>query len=282
MAPSPTTDPAASPGRPDSLLRAILRSIRAILKEGYGVTRARIRPVGQGASRFSVPCKVTGTKDGRRITLFIKILGSSDRFTVVASSFLKNMYLQMNDKDALFDIPNSAMEMALYQYEKLQRIHRLRIPTSQALGYHRLDDVRALLVLEWIDALPLSMIEVTAEQADLAFQYLRILHDNKVHHGDIKSDNLMLDRSGTLYLLDTGKFRTGAPVAAKAAYDLASMVCTFAQHLPVSDVVLAARAHHGPARTRKVLDYLDLVVRRPDFYLTGEKVERLHAALRRI
>ncbi len=278
---SPEGDALALPQAPEAHLRQLLRRIRETLREHYGLTNVRIRPLGGGASRFSLPCQLIGTHGGRRIPLFAKIVGTSDLLTVVASQFIKNMYLTMNAKDSLFDVPTSALEVAEYQSDTLARMRKLGLNTARPLGFHPLDGVRVLLVTEWIEGTPLSRTTVTPQMMESAFGQLAALHRGGVQHGDLKSDNIMVGPTGKVFLLDVARFRESAPVRAREAYDLACLMCTMAQYQSSDAVIAAASKNFDPGRLQTSAEYLGLVRRRPDFYLTDLIAERLRNGLRR-
>jgi tRNA A-37 threonylcarbamoyl transferase component Bud32 len=262
-----------------ALLKEILRKIREIMKKHYGLTRVSIKPIGGDASRLSIPCKVTGTKGKERISYFAKIIGPGDFVSSLSIQFLKNIYLHMNSKDPLFDSPLSAEEIAKYQYEMLKAMRRIRTPTAKPFGYHSIDDIRWLLVVEFIEAKPLSVVETGPGIMDLAFRHLRNMHDNKVFHGDIKPDNLMY--GDKFYILDVGRFRDGVPNKEKQAYDLVCMICSFLNPFNIEDIIAAARKHYRPKDLKEAAEYVSLVQRRPDFYIPDELANKLRRHLRK-
>lgn len=262
-----------------ALLKAILRRIREIMREEYGLSKVSIKPLGSEGSRLSIPCKIVGTKGKVRISYFAKIIGSSDFVSALSIQFIKNIYLQMNSKAPIFGSHISAEQMARYQYETLSQFYHLKVPTAKPFGYHPIDDTRWLLVAEWIDAKPLSDAKVEAEIMDKAFLYLRMLHDARLFHGDIKPDNIMPGKK--LYILDVGLFKEKVPITHKRSYDLACMICSFIHIFPESEIVSVARKYYPPRELKAAAEYIGFIQKRPDFYITDELVSRLRRRMRR-
>lgn len=262
-----------------ALLREILRRIREIMRQEYGVSNVSIKPIGGEGSRLSIPCKVSGNKGEERVHYFAKIIGTSDFVSSLSIQFIKNIYLQMNAKDPLFDSPTSAEEMAKFQFEMLKALHRIAVPSPKPFGYHAIDEIRWLLVAEFIDAKPISTVKAGPEVMDTAFAHLRKLHDNKVFHADIKPDNLML--GDKLYIVDVGRFRDGVPERQKKAYDLACMICSFLNDNEAEVIVATAQRHFSPGVMKEASEYVGFVQRRPDFYFTDDMANKLRRLLKK-
>jgi len=243
----------------------VLQNVRKIMVEGYGLSRVTIRTVSSKDARLSIPISITGlNKQGDRGRYFGKIMGSSDLMSAQSMQMFKNLYLKMNAKTPIFGIPASVEDMVRAQYESLLAIHRNRIPTSRPYGYHWLDGVMWLLVLEYLDAKPISNVkELDPKQVDTAFHHLRTMHQKRIYHGDIKPDNIMV--ADRVYILDLGRFNEDAPAMKKRAYDIASMICSFIEHYPVEDIVRIAGKHISRRYLRAAAEYVELVQRRPDF-----------------
>jgi tRNA A-37 threonylcarbamoyl transferase component Bud32 len=262
-----------------AILKAILRNVKRVLKENYGLSNISIKPIGGGAARLSIPCKVIGTRGKERIPYFAKIIGPADFVSSLSMQFLKNLYLQTMSKDPLFDSPASAEEIAKYQYDMLKAMRRIRVPTAKPFGYHPIDEIRWLLVVEFIEAKPMPTIEAKPEDMDRAFKHLKKMHDNRIFHGDIKPDNLMVGEK--LYILDVGRFRDGVPIKEKQAYDLACMVCCFLNHFTDEEIIAQARQYYPPKALKEAADYVALIQKRPDFFITDDIANKLTRLMRK-
>ncbi len=253
----------------------VLERVRRIMVEDYGLRRVTIRAVSSNDARLSIPISITGLdKDGGRRRYFCKIMGSSDLMSARSMQLVKNLYLRVNGKEPLFGVSESVEDMARAQHDGLLAIHRLRIPTSRPHGYHWIDGSMWLLVLEFLDARPISKFEeLGSGHVDTALRHLRTMHRNGIYHGDIKPDNIMVDDE--VHILDVGQFDGRASATRKQAYDLASMMCAFVDHHPVEGVVGAALKHHKRRRLRAAAQYVELVQRRPDFDFSDETRDRL-------
>jgi len=258
----------------------VLQSVRRTMVEDYGLRSITVRAVGSREARLSIPIVITGLDgEGGRRRYFGKIMGNSDLLSAHSMQMFKNLYLRMNGHEALFGTSRTVEDMVRAQYESLLAIHRARIPTSRPYGYHWLDGVMWLLVLEHLDARPISGVkELDIRQVDTAFRHLRVMHRNRIYHGDIKPDNIMVD--DRLYILDIGQYGEGVPAARKRAYDLASMACSFLGHHPAEDIVRVAGKHYNRRQLRAAADYVELVQRRPDFDFSDGTRDRLVGLMR--
>jgi len=258
-----------------AFFREVLRDIRRIMTEKYGLRRTSVRPIRSDASRLSIPVKITGLDhSGANVRYFGKILGSNDILSDRSMQFFKNLYLQMNAQDPIFGFTETAEDMARQQYESLLAIYGAGIPTAKPLGYHSVNGSMWLLVAEYLDSRPVSECkEVTVEQIDRLFGYLKRLHGQGIFHGDIKPDNIML--GDKIYILDAGVFRKDVQRSKKQAYDLACLICSFMDCHPVEGTVTNARKYYTRQNLRDVVEYVDLVQQRQDFHFSNQQKDSL-------
>jgi serine/threonine protein kinase len=259
--------------------REVLRDIRRVMSENYGLSRTSVRPISSDASRLSIPVKITGLdRQGQHLRRFGKILGNNDILSDRSMQLFKNLYLQMNAQDPIFGFTESAEAMARQQYESLLAIYDAGVPTAKPLGYHAINASMWLLVAEFLDSRPVSECkEVTVEQIDTLFGYLKTLHGKGIFHGDIKADNIMLgDR---IYILDAGVFRDGVAPSKKRAYDLACLICSFLDCHPIDGTVKNARKYYPRQTILDAVGYLDLVQQRQDFHFNNQQKTALKQAM---
>jgi tRNA A-37 threonylcarbamoyl transferase component Bud32 len=258
-----------------AFFREVLRDIRRIMAEQYGITRTSVRPIRSDASRLSIPIKITGlNKSGATVRFFGKILGANDLLSDRSMQFVKNLYLEMNAQDAIFGFTETAEDMARQQYESLLAIYKTGIPTAKPLGYHAINEGTWLLVAEYLDSRPVSTCDaVTIEQIDTLFGYLKRLHEKGIFHGDIKPDNIML--GDKIYILDSGVFRDKVSSSKKQAYDLACLICSFMEIHPIEGTVQNARRYYSKQNIADGAPYVDLVQRRQDFHFNNEQRDAL-------
>ncbi|MGD0249683.1 MAG: hypothetical protein ABSB97_02170 [Thermoplasmata archaeon] len=263
-----------------AFFREVLRDIRRVMAVNYGLSRTSVRPISSDASRLSIPIKISGL--GRKadtVRFFGKILGSNDILSDRSMQLFKNLYLQMNAQDPIFGFTETAEDMARQQYESLRAIYSTGIPTAKPLGYHAINKSMWLLVAEFLDSRPVSDCEeVTVEQIDTLFGYLKRLHSKGIFHGDIKPDNIML--GDKIYILDAGVFREDVPASKKQAYDLACLICSFMDCHPVEETVKNARKYYSRQDILDVVEYVDLVQQRQDFHFSNQQKNVLKQAMR--
>jgi tRNA A-37 threonylcarbamoyl transferase component Bud32 len=262
-----------------AFFREVLRDIRRIVAENYHISRISVRPIRSDASHLSIPVKITGVdRTGHSVRYFGKILGSNDILSDRSMQFFKNLYLHMNAQDPIFGFTETAGDMARQQYESLQAIYKTGIPTAKPLGFHSVNGNMWLLVAEYLDSTPVSQREeVTVEQIDTLFGYLKRMHSKGIFHGDIKADNIML--GDKIYILDAGVFRAGVDASKKQAYDLACLLCSFMDSHPVEGTAKIARKHYTRQDVLDVVEYIDLVQQRQDFHFSNQQKNALKHAL---
>jgi tRNA A-37 threonylcarbamoyl transferase component Bud32 len=255
--------------------RDVLLDIHNIMETEYHLSEVCIKPVGAEVARLSIPIKIEGVdKDGNKVRYFGKILGGSDNMTARAIQLVKNLYLHMNSMAPMFRVTESPEELARHQYEMMNAINQLGIPTATPRGVYPLRAKLWLLVADYLDAKPITDIgELTEDHLDTVFGYLRKMHDNAVFHGDIKPDNLMF--GDKVYIVDVGNFMNDAPPSQKLAYDLASQITSFLEYKKTDTIVDIARKYYSCEEMMAAAKYLDMIQRRPDILLSNENKEEL-------
>ena len=273
MIATPTVVPGYETRR--AFFREALQNIRRIMAERYGITEVSIRPVNANAARLSIPIKITGlNKNGERVRFFGKILGTSDNLSARSYQFFKNVYLQINALDPIFETYETPEDMARDQFKKMKAIYNCGIPTSNPYGYHWISGNLWMIAMEFLDAKPISAFkEVDPEQIDTVFQYLKRLHREKIYHGDIKPDNIMIGKK--IYILDVGYLRKNASASKKQAYDLACLLCSFLECQSVEVIVRIAQQHYSTQILQAAMKYVELIQMRPDIHFNDETKKKL-------
>lgn len=260
--------------------RDVIKTIHGIMAKDFGLKQVSVYPLGSGGSRLSIPVKITGIdRGGSTVKLFGKILGNADIMTARTIQTAKNLYLQMSSHDPMFDFAKSAGDMAKHQCSTMKTIYELGIPTARPFGCYQLNDILWLLVYEYLEARPVTDIgKMSLEQMDEVFGYLRLMHRNKIFHGDIKPDNVML--GDKLYILDVGRYLEETPGSQKQAYDLACQIASFLPFQPASQIVKVARKHYSKEELRAASEYLELIQRRIDIKFDDEVKNELLRIMR--
>jgi len=256
-------------------LQDIQHNIRRILSENYKMKKISIEYISTGTARLSNPIKITGVnKKGENVRYFGKVIGSNDILSVRYIQFLKNIYLQMNTQQPIFEIYDTAEDMARDQYEMMRVIYKSGIPAIKPYGYHQINRSQWLLVAEFLDVKPFFMLEkIDPKRIDQVFDHMKKAHHKKIFHGDIKPDNILV--GDKIYILDAGHFRKDASAAKKLSYDLACMISSFLEYQPVEEIVKIAKKYYSHRYIQDAADYIELIQMRPDIHFTDETKQKL-------
>ncbi len=245
------------------------------MAEEYGMKDVSIRPTDANAARLSIPITISGQdRNGEEVRYFGKIIGSSDNLSARSFQFFKNVYLEINAQYPIFETYQTSEDMARDQFTMMKAIHNCGIPTPHPYGYHWISGSLWLIAMEYLDAKPISAFkELETDQIDTVFQYLKKLHHEKVYHGDLKPDNIMIGKE--IYILDVGHLRKSASAARKQAYDLACLLCSFLEYQKVEEIVRIAQQHYSPKNLQAASAYIELVQMRPDIHFSDETKKKL-------
>lgn len=109
----------------------------------------------------------------------------------------------------LEDEPDALIRFALESWigARLRSAHLLRpLPTEgpQSCLYQRLEYIDGVTLSQWLREHPDAAVEEKLYLADQLLNGLRALHRADVMHGDLKPDNIMVDRNGLVKLIDFG------------------------------------------------------------------------------
>jgi tRNA A-37 threonylcarbamoyl transferase component Bud32 len=149
-------------------------------------------------------------------------------------------------------------DMVRDQYEMMRTIYKSGIPAIKLYGYHQINRSQWLLVAEFLDVKLFSMLEkADPKQIDLVFNYLKKAHHEKIFHGDIKPDNILV--GDKIYILDAGHFCKDAPAAKNLSYDLACMISSFLEYRPVEEIVKIAKKYYSLRYIQAAADYIELI-----------------------
>jgi len=253
----------------------IKQNIQRILLENYKMKKISIDYIAADAARLSIPIKITGVNEkGEKLRYFGKVIGSSDILLVRYIQFLKNIYLQLNTQQPIFEIYETTEDMVRDQYEMMLAIYNSGIPAIKPYGYHLINGSQWILIAEYLDVKPFSICEkVDSKQIDMVFKYLKKVHQKKIFHGDIKPDNILV--GDKIYILDAGHFRKDAPAANKQSYDLACMISSFLECQPAEEIVKIAQKYYSHRYLQAAADYIELIQMRPDIHFNDETKQKL-------
>jgi len=270
-----TTQSNANRQKSSKLFFNMLQSTKKVMVDEYGLYKVSIRTLKTDGSRLSTPVKIEGlNKKDKEVSYFGKIIGHGDLLTFRSIQLLKNIYLQLYDHEPLFEIFSTPEESAQTQFKTLQMMYKIGIPTAKPYGCHQIEGNLWLLVEEYLQATPLSLLpNITIEQINTVFKNLRKLHKKKIFHGDLKPDNILI--SDKIYILDVGSLRKDVSPIKKRGYDLASMMGSFLAYHPAEDIVRIVRKHYPRKDLRAASDYIELVQMRPDIHFNNEMKNKL-------
>ncbi|MGA9139867.1 MAG: lipopolysaccharide core heptose(II) kinase RfaY [Methanocella sp.] len=250
--------------------------IRYVFRCKFGLSRIRIRLAG-GSYWLSIPCIIEGRKDGRDVKYMAKIVNGMSAIKHRYMTMLRNLGVAAGAMDMRFDEYEDAKEMASFERYCLTKLRDEQVSAPAVIGMFRLNEDDYMLVMEFIEGMPLSEVPVDNSMLDQVFQDIRTMHDHGFVHGDIKLDNFLVS-GGKIFVLDCLKVGYSAFQAAKS-FDTICALCAMCQKVPVDRVVGQARKYFSDDELLQAGKLLDVAVSKVDIELSDNKVRELRRAL---
>lgn len=173
-----------------------------------------------------------------------------------------------------------AEDMVDFERDRMALLKRKGIDVPEVYGVHRLNHDDYILVMEFIEGLPLSKVEIDEAIADQVFATLKVMHETGVFHGDVKLDNFLY-RDGRIYVVDSLKINPAEPQRAHE-FDLVCAVLALSQRLPVDMVMEYALKYHPKEEMAGAAELLGVALNKVDLEVPPEKVDEIRRSFDRM
>lgn len=259
-----------------SLLRKT--QIKYIFRLRYRMGKTRIRLAG-GSYWLSIPCIVEGVdRRTRQEKKYMgKIINGRSAIKHKYMTVLRNLGVLAEGIDFRFDDHASAYDMVQFERHTLANLKKQSIRTPEIYGLHRLNGDDYILVMEYIDGMPLSKVNLDSHAIDEIFRILRTMHDNGVFHGDIKLDNFLYS-NGSIVVVDCLKINDNQVQKAQE-FDLICAICALSQRVPVDIVLAHARKYHSDEELNRAGKLMGIAMNKVELDLPEDTVKEIRLAL---
>jgi uncharacterized membrane protein YbhN (UPF0104 family)/membrane-associated phospholipid phosphatase len=224
-------------------------AVRRALAEGGIDAKVRVASVdGRGSTAFVAQPEVG-------LELFVKVVSREQRNADWLFKAWRFLAFRGNEDEAPFATPKHQVEHEAYLALLAERAG-VRTPHIVASGVVEGDG--AFLAERLIQGRTLDTVlqhEVQDDVLTRILRQVRLLHQARLAHRDLRSANVMIDDSGNAYLLDFG-FAEAAATDRRLGQDVAEMVTSLALIVGPGRASRAANEELGSDRLARALPYL--------------------------
>ncbi len=267
---------AVSRDRLDFLRKA---RIRHVFKKEYGLKKIKIKLAG-GSYWLSIPCVVKGIDKRTRgeKKYLAKVMNERSALKHNYMTLMRKVGVLAGGFDLRFDGYHCGLEMGEYEKYCLGRLRESGINAPAVYGLHKMGGGDYVLVMEFIEGLPLSKAHIDEAILDQLFKILRVMREHGILHGDVKLDNFILS-GDRVYVFDCLKIdRSDADAA--TAFDLACLLCALAEKLPAGVVMARARRYFSDGELERAEGMIDLALYKIDLKLGEGRIKALRESFK--
>jgi serine/threonine protein kinase len=248
--------------------------IRHVFEEKFGLKKIRIKLAG-GSYWLSIPCIVKGVnRDTHRGEKYMaKVMSEQSAIKHNYLTLMKNMGVLAGGVDLRFSEYHCGLEMGEYEQHCLERLRESGINAPKVYGFYRLVGDDYMLVMELIEGMPLSKIDIDGPIIDQLFNILKAMREHGIFHGDVKLDNFILS-GDKVYVFDCLKI-SRSDVESAMAFDLACLLCALVERVPADVLMARARRYFSDMELRKAGDMIDMAINKSDVDLSESRIKAL-------
>ena len=230
-----------------------LDDIARILRDERGFDEVDLTPV-DGENWLSVPLVVNDE-------FFVKVLTPQNTWTHSLFTTVRNLGVRVSGNGPFFESFDSPAEMARHEFESTRRMREVGVRAPEPVDVIE-GDGEALLLFEYLDGFE-TLSEVSLDETTVreVFRMLRLLHRNRLAHGDLSLENVLVV-DGDIYFIDSTSVADNGHDDA-VAYDLACALGALSSRIPPSEVVSVASEFFDADDLRHALDFVAVVRLRP-------------------
>jgi len=223
---------------------------------------------------LSTPCVV----DDR---WFVKIVTDQNSLVHAVFTGARNLGAFSSGTEGFFEHFDDPLEMCEHELDATRRMRDIGVNAPAPIETFEVDGM-GVLVMEYLPDFrtfeDLSR-ETVADLAPEVFGALATMHENRLAHGDLRGENVLV-ADGDVYFIDATSVRE-AGVDEARSYDLACALAALEPRIGARAAVSAASEHYAPDELLAAREFLDFVNIRPDHdfdavEVKGEIEKRCH------
>jgi hypothetical protein len=212
---------------------------------------------------LSTPCSVDDE-------WFVKIISPQNSLVHALFTTGRNLGAFSSGTPGFFDHVGSPVELAQRELAATERMRQVGIDAPRPIEVFEVDGL-GVLVLEYLDGFETlgDVDDATVERfAPDLFDSLWRLHQNRLAHGDLRAENVLL-LDGRLYFIDATTIKEGEAIEDARAYDLACALAVLEPRIGGRRAVEVARDVYALEDLLDAREFLDFVNLRPDHDFDG-------------
>ncbi|MFC6951251.1 RIO1 family regulatory kinase/ATPase [Halorubellus litoreus] len=195
---------------------------------------------------------------------FVKVVTPQNSVVHALFTAGRNLGAFSAGTEGFFDHVGTPLALAERELEAVSRMHAVGLNVPRPVDAFEVDGL-GVLVLEYLPDFrtfdDLSDAEARSHATDL-FALLARMHDQRIAHGDVRGENVLL-QDDELYVIDATTVRDEGFVGARS-YDLACALAELAPRIGARDAVAAATSAYSVSDVLAAREFLDFVALRPD------------------
>jgi hypothetical protein len=170
----------------------------------------------------------------------------------------------------------SLHDVLSYEARTLTDFRAAKICSPKPLRLYQLDSC-SLLLLEYIEGISLGEADLKHEDAIRILSIARQLMANRLVHGDIKLDNFVRKKDGSIYLIDCLDW-TGSLQAA-LSYDLTNAIYSLSRKLEPITVLKMARLFFTASEIGEAIELIDAAGAQIDVITDEDRAHQIRLAM---
>jgi len=254
------------------------RGLEKYLRKELQADEVTVKKCKRGSHWISVPFKVNVRTCNESQTLFVKVLTEKGlrNFNYAIESRNLRILILANLCGLRYKKAGSKQDVLTYEAATLMRFKAARICAPTPLKVFD-TEFYSLLMLEYIKGTPLGGGILRQGDAERVLHVVKHLWDSRLVHGDIKLDNFIRTKDGSIYLSDCLNW-TGSRQAAMY-YDLASALLCLSRKLEPYTVLKIAHQFFTALEIREVLPLIDLAGVQLDALTDEDRARQIKTAM---
>ncbi|MFW5920088.1 MAG: RIO1 family regulatory kinase/ATPase [archaeon] len=203
-------------------------------------------------------------------TWFVKVISPQNSVVHALFTTGRNLGAFSSGTSGFFEHVGSPVELAERELVATERMRAVGVNAPKPIEAFEVEGL-GVLVLEYLDGFrTLEDVddETVEEFAPALVESLARLHDDRLVHGDLRGENVLL-HDGELYFIDATTVTEGEGIDDARAYDLASALATLEPHVGARRAVATTREWYSIDDLLAAREFLDFVNLRPDHDFDG-------------